>query len=216
VIRIDARTTPVAEVASVAAKIVADGGTIVFPTDTVYGFGAAPSRRDAVEHIYASKGRPAAKPLVLHCATVADALLYLDEHRLGTLAVRSFLPGPLTVVVPRPATIDASVTANAATLGIRVPDDELCSAILAATGPLAATSANISGKTAFSGEGDAELPAADLFIDAGPTRYRAESTIVDVTASPPRLLREGVLTRTMLEQVLGPLSVPGETAEPAS
>ena len=205
-IRIDARTTSIAEVANVAAQVVADGGTVVFPTDTVYGIGASAHRRDAVARIYTLKGRPQTKPLTLHCATVADALLYVDEHRLGTLAVRTFLPGPLTVIVKRPRTVDPAVTASLPTLGIRVPADPLCRAILAACGPFAATSANASGEPAFSGEGAAALPAADLFIDAGPTRYQAESTVLDVTTSPPRLIREGVLTRTMLEKVLGPVA----------
>ncbi len=206
-IRIDARTTPVADVADAAAKVIANGGTVVFPTETVYGIGASPNRPEAIARIYALKGRPKTKPLALHCATVADALLYVDEHRLGTLAIRSFLPGPLTVVVPRPATIDAAVTANLRTLGIRVPEDPLAHAILAACGPLAATSANVSGVAAFSGKGEAPLPDADLFIDAGPTRHGAESSVVDVTTLPPRLIREGVLTRTMLEKVLGPIAV---------
>jgi tRNA threonylcarbamoyl adenosine modification protein (Sua5/YciO/YrdC/YwlC family) len=206
VIRLDARTTSSADVASVAAKVVGEGGTVIFPTDTVYGIGASPIRRDAIARIFTLKGRPEAKPLTLHCATVADALLFVDEHRLGTLAVRAFLPGPLTVIVPRPPMVDAAVTANLPTLGIRVPADPLAHAILAATGPLAATSANVSGEAPFSGEGRAPLPAADLLIEAGRTRFGAESTVIDVTTSPPRLIREGVLTRTMLEKVLGPIA----------
>ncbi len=212
-IRIDARTTPFSEVADLAAKTVASGGTIVFPTETVYGIGASPTQLAAIERIYALKGRPRTKPLTLHCATVADALLYVDEHRLGTLAVRSFLPGPLTVIVPRLAMIDRSVAANRPSIGIRVPDDPLCRAILTACGPLAATSANASGEPPYSGDASQPLPEADLLIDAGPTRYKAASSIVDLTTSPPQLIREGVLTRTMLEQVLGPLAVPGEGTE---
>jgi tRNA threonylcarbamoyl adenosine modification protein (Sua5/YciO/YrdC/YwlC family) len=207
VIRIDARTTPVAEVANLAARVVAEGGTVIFPTETVYGIGAAPNQPAAIARIYALKGRPEWKPLTLHCATIADARIFIDEHRLGTLAARTFLPGPLTVIVPRPPMVDRSVTANLDTVGIRVPADPLARAILAACGPLAATSANESGEAAFSGEGSAALPEADLFIDAGPTRLGAPSSVVDVTTFPPRLIREGVLTRTMLEKVLGPLAI---------
>jgi tRNA threonylcarbamoyl adenosine modification protein (Sua5/YciO/YrdC/YwlC family) len=207
VIRIDARTAPVAEVASLAAKVVAEGGTVIFPTETVYGIGASPNQPAAIARIYALKGRPESKPLTLHCATIADARIFIDEHRLGTLAARTFLPGPLTVIVPRPPMVDRSVTANLDTVGIRVPRDPLARAILAATGPLAATSANESGEAAFSGEGSAALPEADLFIDAGPTRLGVPSSVVDVTTNPPRLIREGALTRTMLEKVLGPLAM---------
>jgi tRNA threonylcarbamoyl adenosine modification protein (Sua5/YciO/YrdC/YwlC family) len=180
---------------------------VIFPTETVYGIGASPNQPAAIARIYALKGRPASKPLALHCATIADARIYIDEHRLGTLAARTFLPGPLTVIVPRPPMVDPSVTANLDTVGIRVPADPLARAILAATGPLAATSANESGEAAFSGEGSAALPEADLFIDAGPTRLGIPSSVVDVTTFPPRLIREGVLTRTMLEKVLGPLAM---------
>jgi tRNA threonylcarbamoyl adenosine modification protein (Sua5/YciO/YrdC/YwlC family) len=207
VIRIDARTAPLAEVVSLAAKIAEEGGTIIFPTETVYGIGALPNKLAAIARIYALKGRPETKPLTLHCATIADARLYLDDHRLGTLAARTFLPGPLTVIVPRPPMVDPAGTAQLPTLGIRVPADPLARAILAACGPLAATSANLSGEDPFSGEGSAALPAADLFIDAGPTRFGAPSSVLDVTTSPPHLIREGVLSRTMLEKVLGPIAV---------
>jgi L-threonylcarbamoyladenylate synthase len=185
------------------------GGLVVFPTDTVYGLGCDPMRSDAIARIYALKARDASKGLTLHVASVAEALEYAGGDLLAVLAIRRLFPGPVTLIVRRPSFIDERMTAGLGTMGLRVPDLPLCSTILERCGPLAATSANPSGSSAFTGEGDrAALPAADLMVDAGPTRYRRESTVVDISAGSPRVIREGAMAITMLEQTLGRIARP--------
>jgi L-threonylcarbamoyladenylate synthase len=181
----------------------------VFPTDTVYGIGCDPMRPASIERIYDLKGRDRTKALSLHVASVAEALEYAGEDPLARLAIEELLPGPVTLIVRRPSFIDETMTAGLPTMGLRVPGHPLCSEVLERCGPLAGTSANRSGFPAFTGEGDpAVLPPADALIDDGPTTYRAESTIVDVSAGEPRLVREGVVAVATLERVLGPLGRP--------
>jgi L-threonylcarbamoyladenylate synthase len=181
----------------------------VFPTDTVYGIGCDPMQPDSIARVYALKGRDEGKPLSLHVATVAEALEYAGDDPLATLAIRSFLPGPVTLIVRRPPFVNRRMTAGLGTMGLRVPDHPLCSAILERCGPFAGTSANSSGSPAFTGEGDrVGLPAADAMVDDGPTRYRQESTIVDLSAGEPRVVREGVVSVATLERVLGPIGRP--------
>jgi L-threonylcarbamoyladenylate synthase len=209
VIHLDASGAGVEQVVEEVARVVFAGGTVIFPTDTVYGVGCDPVRRASVERIFAIKNRPRTKALSLHLASVAELLEYARGNALATMAARRFLPGPLTIVVRRPDFIDPHVTGGLPSLGVRVPDHALCRAILERCGPLAATSANISGEAAFYGVGETtQLPEADLFVDAGPTPLRAESTVLDLTHHDARLLREGVITTEMLEQQIGHVTRP--------
>ncbi len=196
-------------IAYAVTRIVERGGTVIFPTDTVYGIGCDPRRIDAVEQIYALKGRPAFKALSLHLATVEEALEYCGRSSPARDAIRQLLPGALTLIVPRPAFIDREVTGGGDTLGLRVPDHPVCRALLACTGPLAATSANRSGERAYRGTGTPKnLPEATVFIDGGATPLQGESTIVDVSGTRPRLIREGVVPLAYVESVLGPIERP--------
>jgi L-threonylcarbamoyladenylate synthase len=191
------------------AGVIFEGGVVIFPTDTVYGIGCDPMRPDAIARVYALKVRDAGKPLTLHVGSVAEALEYAGDDRLAALAIKRLFPGPVTLIVRRPSFIDQRMTAGLGTMGLRVPDHRLCSSILNRCGPLAATSANLSGSPAFTGEGERTgLPAADLLIDDGPTTQRAESTVVDISAGVPRVVREGAVTVTMLEQTLGRIARP--------
>ena len=204
--RIDARLEPVEKVADEVAQVVYGGGTVIFPTDTVYGIGCDPFRTDAIDRIYGAKRRPDHKPLSMHLATVAEFLEYLEGNAMGTLAARRLMPGPVTIIVRRPAFIYEDVSSGLPTIGFRVPDDRLCSAILERVGPLAATSANTSGERPYYGAGNVEtLPAADLLVDNGPTKYAAESSVVDISGMRPRLLREGVFSLEHLEECIGPI-----------
>jgi L-threonylcarbamoyladenylate synthase len=199
--RIDATRERVERIIEEVAAVVFGGGTVIFPTDTVYGLGCDPMRPQSLERIFVAKDRPRYKPLSLHVASVAELLEYVpDDVRAQTLA-RRFLPGPLTLVVKRPAWVDGRVSAGLPSIGMRVPDHALCLALLERCGPLAATSANRSGALAFTGEGEvAGLPEADLFVDAGPTPLRAESTIIDLTGDHARLIREGIIRADLIEQ----------------
>jgi L-threonylcarbamoyladenylate synthase len=192
------------------------GGIVIFPTDTVYGIGCDPVRPESVEQIFALKGRPRTKPLALHFGSADELLEYAPGNALAETLAREFLPGPLTVIVRRPAYVGAFVTAGLETVGLRAPKHALCQAILERSGPLAATSANFSGRPAFVGSGFAtELPAADLRVDDGPTPLGVESTVIDVSGKRPRIVREGAIGWEILERIVGRLERPdagvGET-----
>ena len=198
------------QVAQTVASIVHAGGLAIFPTDTVYGIGCDPAREDSVERIFAAKGRPRNKPLSLHFGSVEELLVYAAGNELAVRAARHFLPGPLTIVVRRPPSVGAFVTGGLDTLGLRVPNHALCQTILRMSGPLAATSANLSGSAAYSGTRSVtELPDADVFVDDGPTPLGAESTVIDMCGKQSRLVREGAIKLAMLEAVLGPIGAHG-------
>jgi L-threonylcarbamoyladenylate synthase len=204
--RIDARAEALQPVLDAVADVVYGGGTVIFPTDTVYGIGCDPAQPKAVERIFQLKNRPPRKPLGLYFGSVAELLEYAPGNRLAALAARAFLPGPLTIVVDRLPFVDERISAGLPSIALRVPDHAFCRAILERCGPLAATSANISGTPAFTGAKGAELPAADLFVDDGPTPLEAESTVIDLSHEEPRLVREGIITVAMLEEHLGPIT----------
>lgn len=201
---IDARKEAATRVAEEAAEVVFSGGLVIFPTDTVYGIGCDPYKPAAVARIFSTKRR-GSKALSLHLGSVGEFLEYAKNNPMALLAAKKLMPGAVTLIIERPSFIREDVTAGLATLGFRVPDDPLCAAILERCGPLAATSANISGEPAFEGEGPTEkLPDADLLVLNGPTRLRAESTVVDLSGTHPVLLREGVVPLARLSEVLEP------------
>jgi L-threonylcarbamoyladenylate synthase len=203
---IDARKESQARVVEEVANVVLHGGTVIFPTDTVYGIGCDPYDIIAIARIYGAKERPANKPLTLHLGSTAEFAEYVQDYRDALAAGRRLFPGPVTIIVPKPAFIEQDVTAGLPTLGFRVPDDPLCSAILERCGPLAATSANLSGAQAYYGGGDWDaLPPADLLVENGPTRYARESTIIDMTGLQPVMLREGVVSLERLTELLAPV-----------
>ncbi len=188
------------------ARVVLRGGTVIFPTDTAYGIGCDPFNLDALARIYGAKQRPANKPLTLHLASVAEFLEYARDQREVASAARRLLPGPVTIIMRRPAFIERDVSADLPTLGFRVPDDALCSAILERCGPLAATSANASGERPYFGAGDWKaLPPADLLVENGSTKYGRESSVIDFSGPQPVLLREGVVPYERLSELVGPI-----------
>jgi L-threonylcarbamoyladenylate synthase len=202
---LDARKEAHARVAEEVAGVVFGGGTVIFPTDTVYGIGCDPYDSRAIARIYGAKERPADKPLSLHLASVAEFLEYAKEYREVAGVARRLLPGAVTIIIAKPSFIELDVTAGLGTLGFRVPDDPLCMEILERCGPLAATSANTSGERAYYGGGDWEtLPRADLLVENGPTKHRRDSTVIDMTGPQPVVLREGVVTVERLTELLGP------------
>ena len=211
-----------AAVAEAAAAILR-GGLAAFPTETVYGLGADATDDRAVASVFAVKERPRFNPLIVHVADLAAAVpLALFDSTAETLAAR-FWPGPLSLVLPRRAASPVSLLAGAGldTLAIRAPSHTTAQALLAAVGrPIAAPSANRSGEVSPTRAGhvaDSLGAAVDVVLDDGPCPLGLESTVVDLTRSPPALLRPGAVTRERLEEVVGPLDVPaGPTAAPAS
>ena len=195
-----------------AAEIIKKGGLVAIPTETVYGLGADGLNPDAVAKIFAAKGRPQDNPLILHVAGAEqiDALCHHVPDCAYTLAQR-FWPGPLTMVLPARDTIPKCTTAGLSTVAVRCPDSEVTRKIISLAGvPLAAPSANLSGKPSTTTaqhvlhDHDGNI---ELIVDGGACRVGVESTIVDLTEQPPRLLRPGGITPEQLTEVLGELVV---------
>lgn len=196
---------PGAPLLAQAAACVRSGGTLIFPTDTVYGIGCDPNDPKAVAAVFAAKRRPQDRPLSLHVARVDDALSFIEElPPIARVLIDRFWPGPLTIVVRRAPSAGAAAAFGASTIGLRCPNDDACRAILAATGPLAATSANISGEVAYDGRDgeEARLPDASLALLKGPTSLRRESTVIDCSAATTRILRPGALDAAAIRAAL--------------
>jgi L-threonylcarbamoyladenylate synthase len=196
--------TPPGAVAE-AAALLAAGQPVAIPTETVYGLAAPADDGAAVARVYALKGRPAFNPLIVHVPGVAAAeALALFDDRARALAA-GFWPGPLTLALPRrpDAAVASLVTAGLPTIALRVPAHPVARAVLAALGrPLAAPSANASGRLSPTRAGHVALPVPVL--DGGPCALGLESTIVGLAdAGPARLLRPGAIPAEAIEGVLG-------------
>ncbi|OTF03070.1 L-threonylcarbamoyladenylate synthase [Halorubrum sp. SD612] len=167
-----------------AAAAVDRGDLVVYPTETVYGLGADALDPDAVERVFELKGRDRSNPLSLGVASVDDALRYTRPTELAVAFARAFLPGPVTVVVERDDRVPDALTAGRDRVGIRVPDHGLARALLAETGPLTATSANVSGTGSVTRPDqldDRIREGVAAVIDDGETPG-TESTVVDPEA----------------------------------
>jgi L-threonylcarbamoyladenylate synthase len=206
---IDATVERPQDVAEDVAQTVFAGGTVIFPTDTSYAIGCDPYRSDAIDRVYSAVGRPDVRPLTIHVASAQEFLEYAPDNQLAMLVAKRLLPGPLIIVVRKPAFVGDELTAGLQTVAFRVPDDRLTQALLERCGPLSGTTANPRAGTRYRGDDDQSmLPAADLLVKHGPTRYERESTIIDLTGSHPRLLREGVIAEPRLTELLGPIERP--------
>ncbi|MDQ6767799.1 MAG: L-threonylcarbamoyladenylate synthase [Candidatus Eremiobacteraeota bacterium] len=189
------------------AACVRAGGTVVFPTDTVYGIGCDPDNEVAIDSIYEAKRRSAKKPLALHVAQQSAAQPFVaDLTDCAQLAMQRLWPGPVAIVVRRRAERYARAACGLGTISLRCPNHDLCRALLRATGPLAATSANVSGSAAFTGDAEdhlRDLPDATLAVLAGPTPWRQESTILDCTGDTVAIIREGAMSAAAILEKLG-------------
>lgn len=206
---IDARSEMTADVAEEVARTVFSGGTIIFPNDTSYGIGCDPYNSQAIDRIYAAKGRPDNRPLTIHVASPQEFLEYAGDNPLAVLAAKRLLPGPVILLVRKPAFVSDELAAGLQTLAFRVPDDPFARMLLDRCGPLAGTTVNSGEGKRYLGDDDhSMLPPADLLIEHGPTRYDRESSIVDLTGAHARLLREGAVPATRLAELLGPVERP--------
>jgi len=195
-----------------AVEILCSGGTVAFPTETVYGIGADATNRDAVLKIFRAKGRPANNPLICHVADVGVAKRYAREFpQAAEKLAAKFWPGPITFVVPKDHSIVDEATAGLDSVGLRVPDHPLALQLLREFGkPVAAPSANRSNHvspTTAQHVRDELGEAVDLIVDGGPCAVGIESTVLDLTSKVPRILRPGGISRTQIEGVIGPVSV---------
>lgn len=190
-----------------ATEVLRAGGVILYPTDTLYGLGADAFSDAAVAKIYAIKSREARKPI--HCI-VADMVMaerYAEVSDVARTLAQKFLPGPLTLVLPKKPEVTGGIASDAATLGIRIPANEFCLALAREAGPYTTTSANKSGAPSARRIDDilAQLgPAADmidLVIDAGELPESLPSTVVDLTGGLPKVRREGAISASEILSV---------------
>ncbi len=198
-------TKPLAEQLTLPAEILAKGGLVAFPTETVYGLGGNALNADAAGKIYAAKGRPSDNPLIVHIARPSDAEKYANTNNLYEKLARAFMPGPLTVVLPKKENIPCSVTGGLQTVGIRCPGDPVARELIRLAGvPVAAPSANVSGRpspTAASHVIHDLNGRIDCIIDGGEAEVGLESTIVKIDGERLILLRPGAITPEMLRTV---------------
>jgi L-threonylcarbamoyladenylate synthase len=194
-----------------AGEILRGGGLVAFPTETVYGLGANALDPVAVRKIFAAKARPDWDPLIVHVSSVAMAESLATG--LPATLMRQYWPGPLTLVVPKKVCVPEEVTAGRGTVAVRMPRHPVAQALLAVAGcPIAAPSANKFGRpspTCAQHVADDLGDRVDLILDAGPTEMGVESTVLDMTQSPPVILRPGGVTR----EQLGGLRVAGGVAD---
>lgn len=206
-------TTPEAQAAIArAAEILRAGGTVVFPTETVYGLGANALDANAVARIFTAKERPAWDPLIVHVAT--HEMLSRVVAEVSTNARKlmdTFWPGPLTLLLPRADVIPNAVTAGRDLVGVRMPVHPVAHALIAAANlPIAAPSANRFGHTSPTMAQhvlDDLNGRIDLVIDGGPTERGVESTVVEVAADGILLYRPGAVSIEQLEAVAGPVRI---------
>ena len=199
---------PAPEIIEWAAAILRAGGLVAFPTETVYGLGANALDPGAVAGIFRAKGRPPDNPLIVH---VADReTVYRLARRVDGRAVRLmelFWPGPLTLILPRQEGVPPEVSAGLETVAVRMPAHQAALDLIRAAGvPVAAPSANLSGRpspTTAAHVWDDLGEQIDVILDAGPAGIGVESTVLDLTASVPVILRPGGVTREELEAAAG-------------
>lgn len=190
-----------------AAALLAGGGLVAFPTETVYGLAAAINCPGAVARIFEVKGRPADNPLIVHISSLEQ--LFEVASAVSPEALRlckRFWPGPLSLVLPRSTAITPVVSAGLPTVAVRMPAHPLALELITATGaPLAAPSANLSGRPSPTTAAHVLEDLAgkiDAVLDGGACRVGVESTVLDLTGPRPVILRPGGITREALEQFL--------------
>ncbi len=196
---------PLASQLTRAAEILASGGLVAFPTETVYGLGGNALNADAAAHIYEAKGRPSDNPLIVHIAKPSDAEKYAYTNELYQKLADAFMPGPLTVVLPKKDIVPLSVTGGLDSVGIRCPGHPAARELIRLAGvPIAAPSANRSGRpsptTAAHCVDDLD-GRIDCIVDGGESEVGLESTIVKIVGDTLRLLRPGAITLDMLREI---------------
>jgi len=193
-----------------AAELLRAGKLVAIPTETVYGLAANALNEAAVRQIFAAKGRPYSSPLIVHVADLAMARdLALEWSPQAEALAARFWPGPLTIIVPKSEKVPDIVTAGLNSVALRMPGHPLALAVIrAARVPLAAPSANrftqLSPTTAQHVR-DALGDAVEFIVEGGPCTVGIESTVVSLTGQVPRILRPGMISRTQIEDVMGPV-----------
>jgi len=192
---------------SSAAAILRSGGLVAFPTETVYGLGANARDGHAVARIFQAKGRPQDNPLIVHIANPADLQAVVADITDDAWALaRAFWPGPLTIILPVREGIAREVTAGGDTVAVRMPSHPVAMALIRAAGlPIAAPSANISGRPSPTRADHVWADLAgriEMIVDGGPAGIGVESTVLDLTSSPPLVLRPGGVSVEELRRIV--------------
>lgn len=194
-----------------AAKTLRRGGLVVFPTETVYGLGGNALDADAAKRIYAAKGRPSDNPLIIHVAAPEDAERYAVTSPLYERLARAFMPGPLTVILPRREVIPLATTGGLETVAVRCPSHPVAHRLIELCGfPIAAPSANLSGKPSPTCAADVAQDMdgrVDMILDGGESEIGLESTIVKADGDTLTLLRPGGITYDALCMVCDHVTV---------
>ena len=199
---------PKIETIRVAARIIQNGGLVAFPTETVYGLGVDALNAKAVKSMFKAKKRPPDNPPIIHVADKNDVyMLARNVPEKAEKLMRTFWPGPLTIILERSKIVPDATVAGLNTVAIRMPKHKVALALIRESKvPIAAPSANLAGRPSPT---TAEHVLKDLggridmILDAGPTRIGVESTVIDVTVSPPQILRPGGTTYERIVKVLG-------------
>lgn len=190
-----------------AANVLKQGGLVVFPTETVYGLGANGLDKKAVEKIFLAKGRPQDNPLILHLAQKEQMDSLVKDNNLAIKLIEQFWPGPLTLVMEKTKLVPDEVSANLSTVAARMPFHPVALSLIYETGlPIAAPSANKSGRPSPTRVEHclADLDGlVDVIIDSGNCKVGLESTVLDISSTPPTILRPGGISVEQIKDVVG-------------
>ncbi len=195
------------ESVEIAKKCLNECELIVFPTETVYGIGALPSCEEAVEKIYQLKKRDKSKPMLLHISSKEDLIKYATEiDEVVLKLVETFWPGSLSLVLKASSQAPKCAVAGDGTIGLRMPSDDFFLRLSKEAGALVATSANISSQPSPLTVEDAISQLGDevaLYVDGGRVKKGRASTVLDMTKTPPLILREGAIRTEEIEKIVG-------------
>lgn len=200
------------EILREAGEIIKRGGLVAFPTETVYGLGGDGLNRESSRKIYAAKGRPSDNPLIIHISRLEDILFLVRNFpENARKAADAFWPGPLTMILPKSGNVPYETTGGLDTVAVRFPSHPAARRLIEyGGGYVAAPSANLSGRPSPTEakyvieDMDGRI---DMILDGGADDIGLESTVVDMTVTPPRILRPGFITREMLEKALGEIDI---------
>ncbi len=196
----------------IASNIIHNGGLVAFPTETVYGLGGNALMKESILKIYKAKGRPSDNPLIVHvCDETMLKPLVTGIPPKAKLLMEAFCPGPLTLILQKTCLIPDEITNFKQTVGIRIPSDKTAlNFIRTANVPIAAPSANLSGKpspTSYLHVKEDLFGRIDGIIKDEDSKFGLESTIIDMTTNTPTLLRPGSITIEMIEKVIGEIEI---------
>ena len=200
------------EIIEQAGECLRLGGLVAFPTETVYGLGADALNQDAARKTYTAKGRPSDNPLIIHIATIEslDKIIAERPQSLDAL-MKQFWPGPLTMIFHKSKRVPMETTGGLDTVAVRMPENQVARELIQAGGGyISAPSANISGKpspTMATHVKEDMNGRIEMILDGGAVKIGVESTILDMTVTPPMILRPGAITKRMLEKVLPQVAV---------